>query len=228
MNFQHIARYMWWIRLAVFLYLLLIACATTHFQFFILNFTLAYIPFEVAFFIYRHSFFRNHLLFIPLSALWLLFYPNAPYAITDYFHLSVLDYKTSVPDLIEGGTYSIFSANSVVWYHFMVMTFSVFACLTVGFVSLGVMVKLLTDRFRAVPPMIWVSVITCLSSYAIYIGRFTRLHSMDLIFYPTSTIEQMMGAVAEPNFWSFVLMITCVQLILIFVWRHWIFVKNQV
>ena len=51
-----------------------------------LNVFLAYIPLEISFYFER----VNRKLTYFLMALWLLFYPNAPYLFTDFFHLAEL------------------------------------------------------------------------------------------------------------------------------------------
>lgn len=57
------------------------------FSFLLLNTFLGYIPIEISFHLGRQ---RSAWLFWPLVIIWLLFYPNAPYLLTDLFHLSLL------------------------------------------------------------------------------------------------------------------------------------------
>jgi hypothetical protein len=63
---------------------------STHYTFLIWNLFLAWIPFGIAYVTYTTSIKRRWLYaVIPVSAfLWLIFFPNAPYILTDFQHLS--------------------------------------------------------------------------------------------------------------------------------------------
>lgn len=60
------------------------------FNFLVLNTFLAFIPIELSFHIDVGKP-KNGLLFWVLIIVWLLFYPNTPYLLTDLFHLSLLN-----------------------------------------------------------------------------------------------------------------------------------------
>ena len=78
----------WLIRLA-FWGFFVFAALDLHgaFHFLLLNSILAYIPIELSFWLTTR---RSPLLFWLIAVIWLLFYPNAPYLMTDLFHLSLL------------------------------------------------------------------------------------------------------------------------------------------
>ena len=59
-----------------------------NFRYLIWNLFLAWIPFALAVFVYdRWRRRRGGVLLVTLGALWLLFFPNAPYIATDFVHL---------------------------------------------------------------------------------------------------------------------------------------------
>ncbi len=193
-----------------------------------MNVLLAYIPYEIAVMLARRNFIHSKAIFFwPFVFIWLLFYPNAPYLITDFFHLSELPYKEIAYSLREGKRISIFSSNYTIWMNFFHMILGVFLGITFGFVSLGIIGKLVRDRVKKLHPVIWISGVTLLSSYAIYIGRFQRLHSIELFVFPKRTLAQMMSAFKDIEFWPFFALMTGVQIVLIFVWNRWIFAPYE-
>jgi len=63
---------------------------TGHFQFLIWNLFLAWIPLALAGLAYRIASRRSalaRLIVVPTAIVWLLFFPNAPYIVTDFVHL---------------------------------------------------------------------------------------------------------------------------------------------
>jgi uncharacterized membrane protein len=84
------------------------------------NLFLAWIPFIIAYFTYTTSIRRRWLYFIvPISAiLWLVFFPNAPYILTDFQHLSYV------------------SGEIPVWYDVILLIWFSFTGLFLGMVSL--------------------------------------------------------------------------------------------
>lgn len=223
MGFDVVVRYRWWIRLSLLLYGVIVLFAANHFTFFLLNLPLAYIPLELTIFLYRRTYIREHVVFfIPIALLWLLFYPNAPYLITDFFHLRVLPFVISVYNTQEGHLSKAFSTDVSVWAHFALMTISVLVGLTAGFISLGMMIKMLRDKWPKISLFAWLSAITLLASYAIYIGRFLRLHSIDLVLFPVESAQRLLAVWFEPNFWPFLLFMTMIQAVMLIIWYPWI------
>ena len=64
--------------------------ASERYAFLIWNLFLAWIPFIISYFTYTLTIHRRWVyLFIPIAAfLWLIFFPNAPYILTDFQHLA--------------------------------------------------------------------------------------------------------------------------------------------
>jgi len=80
---------------------------TGHYAFLIWNLFLAWIPFIISYFTYTLTLNRKQIyIVIPIAAfLWLIFFPNAPYILTDFQHLA--------------GQWS----DLPVWYDFIMMIF---------------------------------------------------------------------------------------------------------
>ncbi len=148
-----------------------------HFAFLLWNLFLAWLPFlfATAAFMLR----RRLLPTAVLSALWLLFLPNAPYLITDLIHLQ---FSSSVP----------------IWYDMiMLLTFSLTGLL-LGLTSLNLMHTIVEERFgRFVGWFVVVSTMG-LTGYGIYLGRFLRWNSWDVLTNPLSLANDMLTMLRHP------------------------------
>src|SRR5574338_629026 len=63
---------------------------TVHYAFLVWNLFLAWIPFIISYFTYTATLRRTQIyIVIPIAAfMWLIFFPNAPYILTDFQHLA--------------------------------------------------------------------------------------------------------------------------------------------
>jgi len=99
------------------------------------------------------------------SALWLLFLPNASYIFTDLIHLTNRFY-----------------------FNFWVDLTLILSCaltgLVLGFVSLFLMQSIVTQRCGRLAGWGFVALSAGLSSFGIYLGRFLRFNSWDVITKP--------------------------------------------
>lgn len=114
--------------------------------------------------------------FLSLSAAWLLFFPNAPYICTDLVHL----------------TTRYFGAF---WVDLAIILSCAFTGLVLGFVSLYLMHSLVTQRYGALQGWAFVAGVAGLSSFGIYLGRFLRFNSWDIVAQP-GRLYQGISAVA--------------------------------
>src|SRR5215211_1919570 len=105
--------------------------SSERYAFLIWNLFLAWIPFIISYFTYILTMNRRWIyLFIPIAAfLWLIFFPNAPYILTDFQHLA----------------YS--SQDLPVWYDVMMLIWFAFTGLLLGMVSLFLMQEIVRREF---------------------------------------------------------------------------------
>ena len=99
----------------------------------------------------------NNFLFIAGSLLWLLFYPNSPYMISDLIHPYQEPLDSPTNGLIVYDTIIVFSLAML----------SVFY----GFVSLKIMFNLFRERFGNGPAHVIIFFSLCLSCLGFYMGR---------------------------------------------------------
>lgn len=157
------------------------------FGFLIWNLFLTWIPLllsiamRFAYAFYNKSRWRSLFIFVA-GAIWIAFYPNAPYIITDFIHLSGVQYYA-----IEG-----YNTSFIIWYDFVMMSLFVLTGFLLGFVSLFFLQKLIEERFHKLMGWCFTVCVLFLSSYGIYLGRFIRWNSWDVIFNPVALMDSIM------------------------------------
>ena len=133
------------------------------YAFLIWNIFLAWIPLGLAYTASVFSWKRRFLLFsMPLMAiLWMLFFPNAPYILTDLQHLGYP--KPDVP----------------LWFDMLLLIWFAWTGLLLGVVSMFLMHDIVRRQFGRLAGWVFVFSAGILSSLGIYIGRFLRWNSWD-------------------------------------------------
>lgn len=147
------------------------------------NLFLAWIPFVLAYAAHAISWRRTWLyLIIPVVAfLWLIFFPNAPYMLTD------------LQDLARG------YGGAPLWYDVIIVGWCSWTGMLLGVISLYLMQDIIFRAFGRLSGWVFVFVISALSSFAMYIGRFVRLNSWDILQNPAETTMEILGLVIDPT-----------------------------
>lgn len=172
--------YRWPLRIATIIYCVYMLFFSNMYHFMALNVLLAYIPLEISFHFKQVS----NRLFILLGMLWLLFYPNAPYLFTDFFHLEKLS--------IYRGMNQVFILNLSDWFSFSLLTigicvYGLFGMATI-FTTLNECIRR-NSLHKKWQEFFFLFLVTILSSVAIFVGRFDRLHSIHLFTKPVQTLK---------------------------------------
>jgi uncharacterized membrane protein len=147
------------------------------------NLFLAWIPFVVAFLAYLLSWRRALVIFVipAFAILWLIFFPNAPYILTDLQHLS--QGSTVVP----------------VWYDVILLVWFSWTGMLLGIVSLNLMQEIIKREFKRVFGWVFVLGVAGLSSVGVYVGRFIRLNSWDVLQNPGQTATNIWDWLSDPS-----------------------------
>jgi uncharacterized membrane protein len=154
---------------------------STNFTGLIWNLFLAWIPFVFAVAVYDR--WRRHgpgAALLVFGALWLLFFPNAPYMVTAYVHLER-------------------TADAPYWYDAVTVSAFAWTGLLLGFGSLFLMQTVVRQWRGVVSGWIFAGVAPALGSVGIYLGRFLRLNSWDAVEHP-SLLPRIAHAVARDPF----------------------------
>ena len=136
-----------------------------------------------------------------LFATWLLFFPNALYIVTDLIHL---EESTNVP----------------LWYDAILLFASSFIGLIMAFVSLQKAEYFLNGIFsRRV--VTWITpLILFIGSFGVYLGRFQRWNSWDVIHNPLSLamdiLDRFISPVDNYKTWAITIILTALYSLLYF------------
>lgn len=157
-------------------------------SFLVWNLFLAAIPVLAAFFA-RHL--SGRIWFWPLILLWLVFLPNAPYIVTDLMHI-----RTTRP--------------SNLWLDVLLLGSSALTGLFAGLVSLRWAQEAVTRRFSARLGWALVIAASLLCGFGVYLGRFQRWNSWDIVTRPTELLAEAWSALAETHVLAFSLLFSVV------------------
>lgn len=149
------------------------------YRFLVWNLVLAWVPLAFAVAAYARSRRGVDPLAAALLVPWLLFFPNAPYLLTDFIHLE------------EG--------PAPLWYDALMLSAFAWTGLLLGFASLYLVQMILRRAFGAAVGWLGVFGALALGSIGVYIGRFVRLNSWDVLLHPRDVVEVVhTRLVAEP------------------------------
>ena len=118
-------------------------------------------------------------LLLPVGAAWLLFFPNAPYLITDLFHL---DQRPGVP----------------LWYDLALILSCAWNGLMLAYASLADMQELVRQRLGTVASWAFAAFALLLSSFGVYLGRYLRFTSWDVLSNPLTLFYDILNRILHP------------------------------
>ncbi|WP_238537585.1 DUF1361 domain-containing protein [Sporolactobacillus vineae] len=123
---------------------------------------------------------------LPLGMLWLLFFPNAPYMITDFAHLSAVSFFTDA----ASGARVVMTENPAAWLSLIQIGIGVLFGNLSGLLSMALIHDHLTRRLGTKHAHLAIFLICLISGYAMFIGRFLRFNSWDII-HPSRLLTQL-------------------------------------
>jgi len=138
-----------------------------HYAFLIWNLFLAWVPLVAAYFAFTLARQGIGARVSVLAVVWLLFFPNAPYMLTDFKHLH------------EPG-----HGEAPLWYEALMLSAFAWTALMLGFTSLYLVHAIVRRRVRASVGWVAVVCVLGLSSFGIYLGRFAGFNSWDAVAHP--------------------------------------------
>jgi uncharacterized membrane protein len=145
------------------------------------NLFLAWVPLGIALFLYQRMQQGRLRGYLGLAgwASWLLFFPNAPYIITDLLHLRT---PSTMP----------------VWYDsLMVFSYALVGLLT-GLLSLYLIHRVMNRLVGIFAGWGVVAGSLLLSGFGIYLGRVERWNSWDILTNPAGLLGNAMGQLTHP------------------------------
>ncbi|MFP8896183.1 DUF1361 domain-containing protein [Chryseobacterium sp. EZn1] len=128
------------------------------------NLFLAWIPLLLSSFVLAFNI-RSKISLVFIIIIWILFFPNSPYILTDLFHLRA---RNSIP----------------VWYDLIVILSYAWTGLICGFISLNDIEKKLSYYGKKNSINGIIVFFLFMSSFGVYLGRFLRWNSWDVLNNP--------------------------------------------
>lgn len=157
------------------------------------NLFLAWIPLFVALGMWTlvHRGYRSTLLLAGPFLIWLAFFPNAPYLVTDLIHLRP-HYKIPL------------------WYDATMLFSFAWNGLCAGLVSLWIMQNLADMQLGKWISWLLVLLTVSLSGFGVYLGRFLRWNSWDVITNPQLLLmdiaDRIINPLAHPRTYAFTIL----------------------
>jgi uncharacterized membrane protein len=148
----------------------------TKFVFLAWNLFLAAIPLGFAVLLSKIERWR---LATPFISGWLLFFSNAPYVLTDLLHLHP---RSGIP----------------VWYDLLMLLSFALVSLWMGFQSLQLVQVWIARKSSLLMAWSFVGICLMLSGFGIYLGRFLRWNSWDIVSNPGSLLGDIWERFADP------------------------------
>jgi uncharacterized membrane protein len=149
--------------------------AGARFSFLFWNLFLAWVPW-----FFSTAMQRSRWRFWPLATVWLAFFPNAPYLLTDLVHLKPRDGAPLMFDVL------LFSA------------FALTGC-ALGWDSLSTVHQELQRRWGATRAMMMTAACVMLTGVGVFLGRFARLNSWELFTDPLDVLHTARASLLEPH-----------------------------
>ncbi|WP_257875798.1 DUF1361 domain-containing protein [Latilactobacillus sakei] len=194
---SHLSKKVLTIHAIILLFFALILLYQSRFAFLIWNIILALIPFDLSL-LWR--LFKNSRWRYLIGVVWLLFFPNALYMITDFSHLSSIGVGLS---------------TAFQFVEYAILAGGIFIGVTLGLTSLFILYPLfIPNHQRLINQVATFGVLSVCSSVAIYIGRFLRINSWDVFYQLHTTIASVLSILNQSDFWIFVVAFSILQLIL--------------
>ncbi len=128
---------------------------------------------------YRNASWRSWR-FVGLAGAWLIFFPNAPYIFTDLIHVATRYY-------------------SHFWVDLVLILLCALTGLVLGFLSLYLMQSVVRQMFGGAASWVFIAAIAVVSSFGIYLGRFLRFNSWDVLCKPAE-LYRGIGNLAADQF----------------------------
>ncbi len=183
---------------------------STFYSFMNWNLFLAFIPWIITSILILFPAFRNKVLAIIAVGSWVLFFPNSPYILTDLFHLNI-------------------EKASPLWLDLILTLSYAWTALLFGFLSLLDLKELYLTSFNTKVQFLVINLFFFLTAFGVYLGRFLRWNSWDIINDPITLFydiaHRFVYPFQHPRTWGVTLLMGV--MLAIFFWSFYLFSSNK-
>jgi len=150
------------------------------------NLFLAYVPYFISQWLERHlQILRNRIKLVSLIFTWILFMPNSFYILTDLFHLENM-------------------GNGHSWFDLTLILSFAWSGVIFGILSICKMEMLLKKAKGNLVSGFIICTVMWLNAFGVYIGRFLRFDSWDIIVNPFSLLTEITNIIFNPYDYRYV------------------------
>ncbi len=123
--------------------------------------------------------------------LWLFFFPNSMYVVTDFIHIAGENFRW----MANAGQYApeagmVYSHDIIIWTKLLVIAMGFFYAIVVGLESVYVFEQIVREKYSKTIGYISIASVGLLTGIGVYIGRFLRFNSWDIVFNPLDVLRQ--------------------------------------
>lgn len=163
--------------------LLALRVVATHsvmYLFLLWNLVLACIPWLITSWAEWHSEKMPRFGWAALMILWILFFPNSPYILTDLFHLHK-------------------PGDMPLWYDLILILSFATTALVFGMWSLNSIESALRKKYRSWQVQAFIVCLLFASGFGVYLGRYLRFNSWDVFATPDSLLDEIVHRFTTPS-----------------------------
>jgi uncharacterized membrane protein len=144
------------------------------------NLLLAYVPLMIANWLNRHeAVIQKKIMLVLTISMWLLFLPNSFYILTDLFHLHTSD-------------------GNRPWFDLTLILSFAWNGILFGIISIWKMEIMLKRTKGRLASAVLIFTVMWLNAFGVYIGRFLRFNSWDVIFNPFPLFTEVVDMIINP------------------------------
>lgn len=139
------------------------------------NLFLAWVPLIALYLVAYFQQKRKRVISVVFWIIWLFFYPNAPYLLTDVIH---------VPDNWAIWSNTAITIDILAWYNIVLLLLSVWVGILLTFHALYPVHQWVVNKLGQFIGFMFSVLLSLISGYGVYLGRFERFNSWDILHRP--------------------------------------------
>jgi len=195
------------VHVMVCLFFVFVAITPTRFTFLNWNVFLALLPFDFALIVASTQLKSIKVIF---SGLWLLFFPNTMYMMTDFIHLYAIGTDLDQPTQ---------------YFNYAILATGIFIGVGLGILSLEIETRTIFQRHTHIVYFTITAIVSVLSSFGIYLGRYLRLNSWDIFTNFGEVMENIIFSLSY-HMITFVILFAAAQFAVLVVFHYGICLIN--
>lgn len=172
------------------------------YMFLIWNLFLAGIPYAMSQLIKSNNWIKNTTIpLIMALSIWLLFLPNAPYIITDLIHLNHIN-------------------SNLIWFDALLLFLFAANGLLLAILSMVDVYTILKEKWSIIIASLSIVLISLLSGFGIYLGRYLRWNSWELFTKPNHLLQDILLSLQNTKAIGITISMACLLLLLFSSYLH--------